>query len=303
LPLEPDLANRLEKFFASLTKSQRRIARFINENYEIAAFLSAADLAAITGVSDATVIRFAQALGYETYTNLKKALRDSIRPHLNPEVKLEATISEIGTQNIFQKVARTEIGYLNDAIETVHEEDILTAARWINKARRVFILGYGLHVSLVDMLTFRLSRFGIDVVPGIMGGRDIFETIHQIKKEDCVLAFSFVQPREEIILALKKTGEIGAPRIIISDTPASEVRALSDVFIMARRGPLGVFHSLAIPNIIVNALILAVAALEPEKCLGNLEGLSNLRKKMGYDPEHEAFILQKNMNYHQKNKP
>ena len=57
------------------TKGQHLLARFITEHCDKAAFMSSFDLAAVTGVSQSTVIRFASALGYEGYGDFQNALQ------------------------------------------------------------------------------------------------------------------------------------------------------------------------------------------------------------------------------------
>ena len=49
---------------------QARIASYLIENYEKAAFLTATQLAKEIGVSQPTVIRFSQFLGYSNYSSL-----------------------------------------------------------------------------------------------------------------------------------------------------------------------------------------------------------------------------------------
>jgi DNA-binding MurR/RpiR family transcriptional regulator len=62
-----DAISRINQKFNSMSKSHKKIAAFVLEQYENAAFMTAAKLAKAVNVSEATVVRFAYALGYEGY--------------------------------------------------------------------------------------------------------------------------------------------------------------------------------------------------------------------------------------------
>lgn len=70
-----DLLNRIESNYLGLSKGQKRIADYILANYDKVAFMTASALGDVVGVSESTVVRFANALDYEGYLNYKKLFR------------------------------------------------------------------------------------------------------------------------------------------------------------------------------------------------------------------------------------
>ena len=74
--MKMDILSVLEHKFPSFSKGQRTIAQFILKNYDKAAFMTAARLGEVTGVSESTVVRFAADLGYRGYPGMKKALQE-----------------------------------------------------------------------------------------------------------------------------------------------------------------------------------------------------------------------------------
>ena len=76
---------------ADFSKGQRAIAKFIIENYEKAAYMTAASLGSRTGVSESTVVRFALKLGYEGYPEMQRALQELTRTKLTSVQRMEVT--------------------------------------------------------------------------------------------------------------------------------------------------------------------------------------------------------------------
>lgn len=69
-----------------LSRSQQRIATCLLTSYDEAAFLSAADLARRLQMSEATVVRFAKAIGYDGFPELRRAIQDLYQGHILPKV-------------------------------------------------------------------------------------------------------------------------------------------------------------------------------------------------------------------------
>ena len=89
------LRERLEERMPGLSKSQRRIASHLLSHYDEAAFLSAADLASQLDVSEATVVRFAKAIGYDGFPQLKRALQSVYRSEVTPAARLQHKLAEL----------------------------------------------------------------------------------------------------------------------------------------------------------------------------------------------------------------
>jgi DNA-binding MurR/RpiR family transcriptional regulator len=66
-----DFMTLLQGAASSFSKGQRRIAQYIMEEYDKAAFMTAAKLGKTVGVSESTVVRFAVSLGFEGYPTMQ----------------------------------------------------------------------------------------------------------------------------------------------------------------------------------------------------------------------------------------
>lgn len=77
-----DLLGRIEEKYQHMSKGYKRIAGYIVQNYDKAAFMTANRLGERAGVSESTVVRFADSLGYDGYPQLQKAIQEMIRNKL-----------------------------------------------------------------------------------------------------------------------------------------------------------------------------------------------------------------------------
>jgi len=59
---------------ARLTGAQQRALKYITENYEDAVFLTASSLSRRIGISKATIVRLAQALGFHGFRGMQRML-------------------------------------------------------------------------------------------------------------------------------------------------------------------------------------------------------------------------------------
>ena len=89
---------RLERCLPDLTKSQQRIAHYLLANYDQAAFLAGADLANLLDVSEATLVRFARALGYPGFPELRRTLQQIFRDKVSPAAGLSNTSSRTSAE-------------------------------------------------------------------------------------------------------------------------------------------------------------------------------------------------------------
>ncbi len=112
-----DFRQRIEDHLPGFTKSQQRIASYLLASYDEAAFLPAADLAKALDVSEATLVRFAQAIGYDGFRELRRCLQGLFRAKATPASRLQRTLGELaGSQgHVLTKVLDMEVQYLTEA--------------------------------------------------------------------------------------------------------------------------------------------------------------------------------------------
>ena len=280
-----DFRHRLEHHFPRLTKSEQKIASFLLSNYDQAAFLNAADLARELLVSEATVVRFARTIGYDSFPQLRRSLQHIFRVKATPATRLQRKLADLqtGEGHILTKVVDMELQYLSEVPHSVSATDFDRAVKIILHGKRVFVFGSGPSRILADLVNIRFTRFGIPVVCMTESGRDVIDKLLSLKQDDVVLVLGFHRLTGELVAVQDRARKVGCKMVLLTDTLNAHFREQADVVLAARRGPVSTFHSQTVPMAILNAIILAVAMERSEKSLASLKRMEDLRAEYGLD--------------------
>ena len=118
-----DILTTIQSRMGSFSKGQKLIGRYILENYDKAAFMTAAKLGKTVKISESTVVRFAAELGYDGYPAMQKAMQEMIRSKLTTVQRIEVSYDRLGTQDVLDKVVQADIEKLRMSLAELSRED------------------------------------------------------------------------------------------------------------------------------------------------------------------------------------
>lgn len=276
-----DFSQLLSDHYGQLTKSEKRIANYLRKNQEESAFLAAAELAERLGLSEATIVRFARTLGFNSYPSMRTVLQDNFRRRVTHSARLRGRLDDLRQAgDIFERVIVSEIDYLTQALETIDRQALRRAVDLIRSHSRIFVFGLGPSVTLVNLMEIRLGRFGRRVIPLATSGREILEPLLLMTEQDLLFVICFFDVSPALQLVLDYANEVHCPVIMLTDTLGSIIGNQADVVLAAKRGPVSKFHSLVVPMTIINALLFALANEDQEQVMTNLDKLDQLRERL-----------------------
>lgn len=275
------LSQLISERFSQLTKSEKRIANYINQNLDEAAFMSAAEISEHLQLSEATMVRFARTIGFDSYPALREALQEDFRHRMTHSARLRSRLDSLRDGgDIFERLVTSEIDYLTEALHTLDRDALNAAVEMLRTHQRVFVFGLGPSISLVDLLEIRLTRSARHVIPLRISGRELLEPLLLMNENDLLIAIGFFDVNNELRLVLEHANQKNTPVILVTDTLGALVGEMVDIVLAARRGPISSFHSLTIPMTIINALLLALSSVDQEKVMNNLDKLDQLRERL-----------------------
>lgn len=275
--MEQDLIKLIESKKPGFSKGQKRIAAYITENYDKAAYMTAARLGALVDVSESTVVRFANVLGFEGYPELQQAMQAYIRTRLTSFQRVEITNKLIGDADVLDKVLLSDIDKIKHTLELVDRDSFKAAVEKIVSARKIYIIGMRSASSLAGFLTFGF-RMIFDNVRFVQttSGSEIFEQLMDIGEDDVMLAISFPRYSKRIINAVTYAKQAGADVVALTDGEGAPIAAHADQLLIAQSDMASFVDSLVAPLSIINALIVAVARLKGEELANRLHRLENI---------------------------
>lgn len=270
-----DILAILQEKEPTFSKGQKRIARYITESYDKAAFMTANRLGKTVGVSESTVVRFAVDLGFDGYPSMQKAMQEMVLNRLTSVQRIEVANNRIGDQDVVSMVLHSDMEKLRQTGEVLSREEFQAAVSAILKAKRVYILGVRSVAPLANFLGYYLNYMfnNVHVITGVSVG-EMFEKIVGVNSEDVVIAFSFPRYSASAAKGAQYCRSTGATVIGITDSEQSPLGRNSDHVLIAKSDMVSLVDSLVAPLSIVNALIVAIAAKrekELSRTFANLE--------------------------------
>ncbi len=259
--MHQDILKLLEKKKSGFSKGQRRIAAYITESYDKAAFMTASKLGKVTEVSESTVVRFAMELGYDGYPSMQKAMQEMVLNRLTPAQRIGVASDRMGDQDVVSMVLQSDMDKLRQTNETVDRKEFQAAVDAILKAKRIYILGVG-SSSMLASFTAHYLRYMSDSVRCITSSdtADMFENLLNIGSEDVVIAFSFPRYSATIVKAVHYCSDAGAKIVAVTNSATSSLGKSSDYVLVAKSDMVSLVDSLVGPLSLVNALVVALAS-------------------------------------------
>ena len=272
-----DIFEVFQERFDEFSKGQRRIAQYIMDSYDKAAFMTANKLGKTVGVSESTVVRFAVDLGFDGYPSMQKAVQEMVLNRLTSVQRIEVANNRIGNQDVVSMVLQSDMEKLRQTSETVDRSEFQAAVDAILNAKQVYIVGVRSVAPLANFLGYYLNYMFHNVrIVTASGTGEMFEQIVGVGKEDVVIAFSFPRYSAATLKAAQYCLTTGAKVIAITDNRESPLARNSDHVICAKSDMLSLVDTLVAPLSVVNALIVALAAKREKELHRTFDALERI---------------------------
>ena len=259
--MNQDILDILQEKAPSFSKGQRRIAQYITESYDKAAFMTANRLGKTVGISESTVVRFAVDLGFDGYPSMQKAMQEMVLNRLTSVQRIEVASGRYGDQDVVSTVLRSDMEKLRQTDENLSRQEFQAAVEAVLKAKRIYILGVRSVAPLANFLGYYLNYMfqNVHVISGVSAG-EMFEKIAGVNSDDVVIAFSFPRYSASTTKGARYCRSAGAKVIGFTDSRLSPLGQCSDHVLLAKSDMVSLVDSLVAPLSIVNALIVAIAS-------------------------------------------
>ncbi|MDR2502530.1 MAG: MurR/RpiR family transcriptional regulator [Oscillospiraceae bacterium] len=275
--MEQDILSVVSAGECGFSKSQRAIAKFLLESYSTAAFMTAGKLACAAGVSESTVVRFAQELGYGSYPEMRKALADVVRGRLTAVQRIRAAQGLIESGDILTHVLSSDIEQIRLTMESVDRDEFERAVSAIVSAKNIYIFGLRSASAISHFMGYYFNLLLANVrVVSESSPLEVFEQIVHMGEGDLLLALSFPRYSTRTLRAMRYAREWGATVVGITDSPSSPVAKSSDIVLRARSDMVSFLDTLVAPLSLMNALIVAVSERSGADIYSNFERLERL---------------------------
>lgn len=272
-----DILTVIQENMSTFSKGQKRIANYILESYDKAAFMTASRLGKTVSVSESTVVRFAAELGYDGYPSMQRSLQKMIRNRLTSVQRIEVSNDRIGDQDLLSSVLQSDIEKIRLTLEEVDRQSFDRAVDAIVSARKIYIMGVRSSASLATFLSFYFNLIFDNVISVAANtASEVFETMLRVGAEDVVIGVSFPRYSSRTVQAMNFARDRGATTIAITDSEASPLAPISNYTLKARSDMASFVDSLVAPLSLVNALIVAIGRKKNDDLSQTFETLEQI---------------------------
>ncbi|CAN7337206.1 MurR/RpiR family transcriptional regulator [Devosia sp. LjRoot3] len=276
------LSARLRSRATKLSPKLRKAAAFFDENRGDVLELSALEIGGLIGVSDATVVRAARALGFSGLTELKKAIAGTLGAAPTHVRNLQRALASVDqdVDGAIDLVLDHEAQLIANLAEGEARRAIPVAVDLLHKAQRVVVFGTGTSGLIAAYAVRMLARHGKPVLLLDATGFDLAEQMLTLREGDAVLMLFFGRAYPEVEVLMEEARNRGLPMVVVTESAEKPIlKAASAVLEIRRSGPDGApLHGATL--VCLEAIIMGVAAMEQQASLDSLERLQLLRARI-----------------------
>jgi len=267
----PDL---ISAKYGKMSKSQKKVADFILEHYDRAAFMTAEQIGTETGVSESTVVRFASSLGYQGFSEFQKELAQWMQGRIGVSGRVNSKYSDCESGEIVKGILTMDARNILDSLDVFPFDSMENAVTMLNEAKTVYVVGLRSCAPLAEFLAFYLNMLrGNIVLIKTTNVSEIFEQMIHVSEEDAVVGISFPRYSLRTLRALEFANERRARIITITDSSFSPLNMYSTCNLWAKSDMISIVDSLTAPLSVINALLVCFSMKNKDKISENLKRL------------------------------
>ncbi|MFY1659974.1 MurR/RpiR family transcriptional regulator [Micromonospora sp. WMMD1274] len=252
-----------------LTPTQRRIAHCLVRHAGAAAYLSAAEVAELAGVSQPSVTRFAMALGHDGYPALRRRLR---------ELGARGAADQDRAGNALQRAVHAERDNLDRlAAQLADAGRVAEVGRLLAASRPLPVLGLRAAAPLAAYFAYFAAKVHPDVRVFDDGGSMLVDRLDQAVAAGATAMLAFVLPRypRETLDALREARDAGLAVVAITDSPVSPATEHAEVVLPAAVGADLVFDLHTAPMTLAMVVLQAICDAAPAETQDRLEAFES----------------------------
>lgn len=251
----------------AMSPTNQKISVFLTQSPNDVAMKSVNAVAGLCGVHASSLVRYAQAFGFQGFTELQRLYQKRlITAAPGFEARVEALSGELSSREdhseagFLRDLVVRDVASLQGLLETIDAASLAKASALMAGAESIYILGQLRAAPVAEFMRYILTMLGKQVVLLDPGGGLATHMARTMKPSSVLIVISFRFYANEVVSIAEATGATETPVIAITDSSLSPVAKPADVFFAAPESGYTFSRSLAAPMCIAQALTVAVAA-------------------------------------------
>jgi DNA-binding MurR/RpiR family transcriptional regulator len=220
---------KIRAFQDELSPNERKIARFILESPALIRDYSSQNLANSVGVSQSSIVKFSQKLGYQGFPDLKLAIHEAVLlgdKNGSAGEPVQETVD--GHDSASDQLYRIKTEALRNTIELNEEKRLMAAVDVLERSERIQIIALGAGSMVARNFASSLIQIGKSVIAEVDTYIQL-SSVATLGKGDAAFLISFSGQSPRMLEIVKQARKAGATIITLTNYNANPIRPLADV--------------------------------------------------------------------------
>jgi DNA-binding MurR/RpiR family transcriptional regulator len=220
---------RIRSVYSALPRSERKVADYVLDHADEIIYASVTDLAQILDVSESTIVRFCQRLGYQGYQEFKILLARDLGAPIRDTYESISPQDDVAT--VVRKTLHISSQALTDTFSVLDPDNVKCASEFLVTAYHVYIFGCGGSGGIAAIAGQKLLRLGL---PTTVCTDPHTQTLlaGMATDRDVVIGISYSGHNEDVVRAMRVAQERRVKTVAITNYPTSPAARLADVTLL-----------------------------------------------------------------------
>ena len=237
-----------------LTPKGEDVALVLTKDPRAAAFMPASQLAKEIGVNTATVVRFAQLLGFSGWKEFQLHFRHRYLASVLPS-EMASERPDESWASPFDAVIRQDVENVQAVLSTVDRNVLASVVQQLATARKTLVISAGSYAAVGHVLVDKLSVMGYDARLETRAGIHTITALSSMREGDCLIGISFLRLLRQVVVGCQEARRRGIATVAITDSVFSPLARTVDHTLMVPTENIAWFQSLTAAVAVVNGLI------------------------------------------------
>jgi DNA-binding MurR/RpiR family transcriptional regulator len=245
-----------------MSPSFQEVGSWMLDNYDSIGFTSVNELSKIIGVSNASLVRYTQALGFSGYKQFKETVQEELRTKLKPDSNV--VLNELDVLPIkkkLQKLADNEIQNLSKTLKGLSVQSLSRMVQGVLQSERIFVSGFGVSKNIMQIFEYALVSMQIKEVHSITGSiSDYSARLASMNSADCLFIMTMPPYSPEALQVGNAAHARKVKVYLFTDSAACPIYPIADSVACSANNSLLLTNSfvgmVAVIQVFINMLLL-----------------------------------------------
>ncbi len=267
---EPTMKQRIRKKYDNLSEIEKKVAKYILDNYHQSMLLSSTELAQLAGVSNTAVVRFAKDMGYSGFLEYRKELKKEYVP--TQKVYASLSLMEKGAEGDYlHNYFKMLLGDMTQFVNLLDTDQLSKIADALMHSRMTYLVGFGSDEIVVHFLKNYLNVMGIQCIPVTEEGLALREKMFLLREDDVVFMSAYPTLIDSELWVGKHVKAQKAKLLLITDSEITAKQLEADLYAVFNERTDNFFNSYILPMSFCNALLLHIYERYPQETARAME--------------------------------